>query len=290
MSIFSAQLSRLRKQWLFLDLLSADSITGQADNCLFSLHKPQTIGRTSEQDLKSAAWKRLSRFRIDGLPIDHLQSSNHDEGPLSWITSGRADLVADIRFPLEPEDEADFNSMVGEIVDKLDEVVIRGQPTQPIPGQPELVVGQAIEAPSSLRRRLGLEERSTADAGRFVSMDLDIRFKDVKASLPLYATQFSYVTNGLIRPIVAFINSNRTLIPVKCRVDIALDEWDGSWTAWHVGLLDAVAREVYEALAHHVQSSESNNKRATTVGLWSLKLTAQAVLSALKTLDHAVAM
>ena len=49
---------------------------------------------------------------------------------------------------------------------------------------------------------------------------------------------------------------------------------------------ETMSEEVYEALAHHVQSAEHNNKRATTVGLWSLKLTAQAVLSALRNLDH----
>lgn len=39
--------------------MSADSITGQVDNCLFSLHKPQSIGRTSEEDLKDAEWSRM---------------------------------------------------------------------------------------------------------------------------------------------------------------------------------------------------------------------------------------
>lgn len=58
-SIFNADIRKLRKQWLFYDLLSADSITGQVDNCLFSLHKPQSIGRTSEEDLKDVEWARM---------------------------------------------------------------------------------------------------------------------------------------------------------------------------------------------------------------------------------------
>ena len=61
-------------------------------------------------------------------------------------------------------------------------------------------------------------------------------------------------------------------------------EWDGSWTAWQVGLLDEVSEQVYAALAHHV--STSNDKRYKTVGLWSLQLTAQAVLRAIQNLDH----
>jgi len=63
-SIFNADIRKLRKQWLFYDLMSAESITGQIDNCLFSLHRPQSIGRTSEEDLKDAGWSRMVRSSI----------------------------------------------------------------------------------------------------------------------------------------------------------------------------------------------------------------------------------
>lgn len=46
-SIFEMRVPRLRLQWLFYDLLNADSITGQIDGCLFSLHKPQSVQHTS---------------------------------------------------------------------------------------------------------------------------------------------------------------------------------------------------------------------------------------------------
>lgn len=72
-SIFHADIRKLRKQWLFYDLLSADSITGQVDNCLFSLHKPQSIGRTSEEDLKDAQWARM--VRTSSLPRSRLRNS-----------------------------------------------------------------------------------------------------------------------------------------------------------------------------------------------------------------------
>lgn len=44
-SIFNASIGPLRKAWLFYDLMSAEAITGQFDNCLFSLHMPQKIGK-----------------------------------------------------------------------------------------------------------------------------------------------------------------------------------------------------------------------------------------------------
>ena len=45
-SVFSALIGPLRKRWLFYDLMSAEGITGQFDNCLFSLHMPQKLGKT----------------------------------------------------------------------------------------------------------------------------------------------------------------------------------------------------------------------------------------------------
>jgi len=44
---------------MFYDFLSAENIVGQFDNCLFSLHKPQSIGRTNEQDLLDGKWARM---------------------------------------------------------------------------------------------------------------------------------------------------------------------------------------------------------------------------------------
>lgn len=65
-SIFSAVVPRLRKQWLFYDLLGADSITGQVDGCLFSLHKPQRVGKSTEKDAETqrGRWRTLVRFCI----------------------------------------------------------------------------------------------------------------------------------------------------------------------------------------------------------------------------------
>lgn len=58
-SIFRADIRCFRKRWLFYDFLCAENIVGQFDNCLLSLHKPQSIGRTTEMDLKDADWARM---------------------------------------------------------------------------------------------------------------------------------------------------------------------------------------------------------------------------------------
>ncbi|GAA5863297.1 hypothetical protein JCM1840_007474 [Sporobolomyces johnsonii] len=288
-SIFNADIRRLRKQWLFYDLMSAESITGQVDNCLFSLHKPQSIGRTSDDELKDARWSRMSRFRVDGVPIDHMQSQS-DTGVLSWLTSGRYDLVADIRFPRE-ESELDLSTLVADLVDDL---------ADRLPGQRSLS-RDALEAPWSSegegaqkeerKRALRFAKETAKEEGeevhheddeedKIVSIDLDIRFKDLKASVPYFTSNLSYINNALIRPIVAFINRNRTLIPIRCHIDLGLSEFNGSWTTYDVGILDRMSEQVYAALAYHVQ--HNHEQRLQNVGLWTLQMTANAVLSTFK--------
>lgn len=63
-SIFRADLHCFRKRWICYDLLSAENIVGQFDNCLFSLHKPQSVGRTTEKDLKDGDWARMVCFPL----------------------------------------------------------------------------------------------------------------------------------------------------------------------------------------------------------------------------------
>lgn len=42
-----------------------------------------------------------------------------------------------------------------------------------------------------------------------VVIDLDVRFKDVKAAVPLFTKDLSYSSNAFVRPIVAFMNANK---------------------------------------------------------------------------------
>ncbi|KAL0577508.1 Mitochondrial distribution and morphology protein 31, mitochondrial precursor [Marasmius crinis-equi] len=277
-SIFRADIHLFRKRWLFYDFLSAENIVGQFDNCLFSLHKPQSIGRTNEMDLQDGEWARMSRIRIDGVNIDHLQAAaSAIEGPVAWITSGKLDAVLDIKFPQDPEH--DINDILEDIADAISTTVLSNPPDpnpalQRIPGQRELAK-PPLSAPE-------LETDSSQDqAEPKVVIDIDLRFRDVKAAVPIFTDDISYVNNALIRPIVAFMNANRTLVPIHCRVVKPLNDFDGAWTMWETGLMDEISLKIYDALAHHVTQANFN-RRIKTVSVWSLQKTANAVLSALR--------
>ncbi|KAI0063488.1 hypothetical protein BV25DRAFT_1990495 [Artomyces pyxidatus] len=271
-SIFRADVGLLRKQWLFYDFMRAEGVVGQFDNCLFSLHRPQSIGRTNEQDAKDGGWSAMSRFRIDGVNIDHMQAMTTEEGPISWITSGKVDAVLDIKFPRDPTDEDALNVIFDAITNTAAAVVAERIPGQRALAKPPLTAPDEEEGGHSS-----------------VVIDIDLRFRDLKAAVPIWTNDLSYSSNALIRPIVAFMNANRTLVPVRCRVVKDMSHFDGSWTMWETGLMDDISLKVYEAFAYHVTQANFNH-RIKTVSLWSLQMTASAVLAALRNVVDPVAV
>ncbi|TFK17140.1 mitochondrial distribution and morphology protein 31 [Coprinopsis marcescibilis] len=276
-SIFRADIHTFRKRWLFYDFLCAENVVGQFDNCLFSLHKPQSIGRTTDKDLEDGDWGIMSRFRIDGVNIDHLQNSTTMEGPISWITSGKVDAVLDIKFPRDPQDSLALNAILEEIADAIT-TSLSNPDRRRIPGTRELAK-PPISPPNS---------DQIEDLKRKVVVDIDLRFRDLKAAVPLFTPDLSYVNNALVRPIVAFMNANRTLIPIHCRIIKDISDFDGSWTMWETGLIDEISLNVYEAMAYHVSQGSMNRQRMKTVSWWSMQMTASAIISALRTVADPV--
>ena len=122
------------------------------------------------------------------------------EGPVSWITSGKFDAVLDIRFP--HTEQSDINALLGELAEAISTVASTqaARFVDRIPGQRELA-RPPISPPED-----ELEPETQSPAVRpMVSIDIDLRFRDVKATVPIFTRDLTYVNNALIRPIVAFI-------------------------------------------------------------------------------------
>lgn len=273
-SIFNADMTQFRKQWLLYDVLTAESITGSFDDCLFSVHKAQNIGKTNGNE----KWKRISRLRIDGVNIDHFNTGA--SGIFSWITKGRVDVVANVKFPRDPDEDVDLKSILHDIVDNIDAVVVNPEANrrrqQKMKYQGDLLVPddeEEVIEPTAW-------EIEKAQRGRpRVEMDFDIRFKDVKAAVPFVNPDLSYVSSTLIRPIVGYVNANRVLIPIHCGIIMDLKSFDGSWTIFDSGLMYALQDGVYEALANHVQDETERKKRMRRVGAWTALIAARALLT-----------
>jgi len=283
-SIYSCDLPQLRKQWLFYDLLSANYCSGSFDDSLFTIHPRQShnilpgANRDAEEDRH--LWKKTSRLRIDGLEVGHLNRGI--EGPFSWIQQGNVDIVADVRFPLD--DDVQFIKLVHDIYEHMEATVASSSPD-----------GEHHDF-SSIISSIGKDRTE----GKFLVLDLHVQLNDVRAAVPVFTKDLSYVNSAMIRPIVAYVNSRKTYIPINCSVVKSLCEFDGSWTVYDSGLMDDLSAEVnllpaaplhctlltrvaktYEAFARNVHDQQARRRRMRKVGLWSLQLLAQAFLMAM---------
>jgi distribution and morphology protein 31 len=278
-SIFSCDLPQLRKQWLFYDFLSADMMSGSFDNSLFTIHPRQThgftgaqLGNGEEEDGQPSPWKKHSRIRIDGLSIDHLNRGV--QGPFSWIHEGSADIVADIMFPADNNES--LAKVMADFYDRLEATVTSKQ-----------------DPSSSSLNKTGSEEATPDSDRRFLVTDLRLNLNNVRAAVPLFTKDLTYMNNALIRPIVAYINSRRTFVPVNCRLVKRVGDFDGSWTIYDSSLMDDLSAAVrmtkqsigtwlmqsqaYDAFARDVVDEQARRRRFKKVGFWSLQLAAQAI-------------
>lgn len=285
-SIYSCELPQLRKQWLFYDFLSANHMSGSFDGSLFTIHPRQVHGTVSSYHQgvmmglgDSNAWKKFSRLRIDGLKIDHLNSGV--EGPFGWIYEGNVDIVADVMFPVDTDDG--ITKVMADFYDQLEDVVISNR-HRFLPNTlekttvlfPVLQVAEQTDVCNSEEK----SQRDPADGDedrRFLIVDLRIHLNDVRAAVPLFTKDISYVNQALVRPIVAYINAKKTYIPISSRIVKRVGDFDGSWTVFDCGLMDDASAETYEAFAKDVEDQQSRVRRFKKVGFWTLSLAVHAL-------------
>ncbi|TVY94348.1 Mitochondrial distribution and morphology protein [Lachnellula willkommii] len=270
-SIFSCELPQLRKQWLFYDFLSASNMSGAYDGSLFTIHPRQMHGFAGDQqdeDGEPNPWKKHSRLRIDGLKIDHLNRGV--DGPFGWIHEGNVDIVADVMFPAETDDS--IAKVMSDFYDRMEATVTSNRYLHILENNPRTADLDTPEERTAFKERMSRE-----DDKRFLVMDLRVHLNDVKAAVPLFTRDLSYTNQALIRPIVAYINSQKTFIPINCRIVKRASEFDGSWTIFDSGLMEDLSAETYEAFAKDVVDSQQRMRRLKKVGFWSISLAIQAL-------------
>lgn len=275
-SIYTCEIPILRKNWLMLDILNAKHMSGSYDGSLFTVNRLQRFDNFKEEhridsEVRKAhmgkeKYKRLdlmgdqnfskvTRFRIDNLKLDHLNAGM--SGPFGWIDKGTVDLIADVIVPQK-------NMSMQEV--SIDEIVkyysknLRGKSTT-------------------------TNESSPTDMSNLFILDFYLRLNNPHATVPLFTNELSYVNSALIRPIVAYINSNKTYIPIRCRVYKDLEDFDGSWTAYDSLLMDDLSVGVYESFADYVSDQQKRTDRVKKVGFWSLQFILQMILWSLSTIN-----
>lgn len=102
-------------------------------------------------------------------------------------------------------------------------------------------------------------------------MDIDFRFKDSKASVPLNTPDLSFMSNAMVRPVVAYINRNKTIVPIKCRVVMDLSNFDGAWTGYDSTLIDHISEQLGKGFVDLTMDQQERNRRLKRIGYWSLR-------------------
>ncbi|CAK3850753.1 Mitochondrial distribution and morphology 31 [Lecanosticta acicola] len=288
-SVYNCELPRLRKQWLFYDFLCANTAHGSFDNSLFTIHHRQVHGTTGValvdgHEEEASQWKKHSRLRIDDLKIDHLNRGV--EGPFSWIHEGNVDIVADIMIPNDAD--GSIAKVMSDFYDRMEATVIsqahvvRHQTSGDIINNDQQSLSDTHEQQQQQQQhQIQPQGPSREEDTRFLVFDIQIHLNDVRASVPLFTKDLSYVNNAVVRPIVAYINShahgNKNYIPISCRIVKRLGEFDGSWTVFDSGLLDDLSRETYDAFVRDIMDRKSRQRRMKKVGLWAASVAAQAL-------------
>ncbi|ORY87565.1 mitochondrial distribution and morphology proteins-domain-containing protein [Protomyces lactucae-debilis] len=269
-SIFSCDLPRLRKRYLFYDFLCANHVSGSYDNSLITLHPKQSFFLPHSD-------QREARFRMDGIRIDHINEGA--EGPLGWITEGTCDIIADLVIPQQIEEPniAQVISNIAESVTASDDV-----PT-------------VAAATARSRKGEGASFQSFLSASgenwlqQNIEIDVHFRLNDAKAQVPLFQHDLSSVNAALVRPIVAYINSRKTFIPVHAHISLPCNNFEGSWTWWDCGLQSGVSQALYDGFVESLYERKRQKRRIQAVGFWSLQMVAQLVVVAMRNVVPAAA-
>lgn len=283
---------------LFYDILCADSIIGSFDTSIFSVHTPQTersvleysdleakgsqpdlatyypfkklnpqgvlvggenrqFGIMTDDAMKEQGYQRKSRLRIEGVSMDHIH--RFGEGPQQWITSGTLDFCADIYIPDENRKSTSTSipkAILELIKTSLPQSIILGTGT----GK-SMVLGE-----QSNDNKIDNDD----EAEKFV-MDIDVRFKNVKGIVPLKIPELSYMNSAMVRPVIAYINNNRTLVPIKGRIVMDLSLFNGAWTIQQSTLSNRLNESIAKGFVDLVTDHQERNRRLKQIGFWSFR-------------------
>lgn len=295
LSLISADFPRLRKRYLLLDILGAESMVGMLDGSLFSMHIPQITqaGHRVKCDF-------MRHLKMHSLNVDFFGGCGSNGGsPLDWFTRGSVDVDVFIKLPLLGSNQMTDKASANTLVQILQESGVAAIIENSREGIGELseegkqvgselfrdlncIVGPfwdrlrsrfsrdilnvddaALEGPEEAALRF---MKSSSDA---VIFKVDFRFHNLRAHLP-QSPKTSFVTTALMRPLVAYINEQRPFIPISCNFQIPLAKLDGAWTLYDSGIREALALGAAESFERLVSDRQKKMRRLKRISLWSI--------------------
>ena len=215
------------------DLLTARSMVGLYDNCLFSLHAPQTSSQNQGEREEQEEEEEERLLKIDNVPLYHVISSDSnsdpdgDGGPLRWIKHGSVDISLLMKFPAAFHGQSQLRSSLSDVLfDRFNEIRTRLKEKKQLATELKVSTDDSVgkDDKTEVNEESELQlDKSKALEDNSVEFELNLNFSNLRASLPPILAEprtLHPVSNALARPLVAYINTHNVNIPVSCSFHI----------------------------------------------------------------------
>lgn len=241
-SILNFDANLFRQQWIFYDILNANSIVGVYDNCLFTLHPRLSDQKNSEKNQDPNI--KTVHGKISGIPIDQFNGSGTDKdtGALGWLVSGTVDVDANILIPIHHNSNPAIDRSL------KDELLVLFKNIWPHSQQPVI-----------------------QDKDEKVTFKFNFRFNNLRADMPLQPRDWSVLDQALVRPVVAYVNANSTKLLMNCEVQLSTNDFNGSSSIYDSGLVEAVSNRMAIQWAALVKLKKERSKQVKKVATWVIK-------------------
>jgi distribution and morphology protein 31 len=143
-----------------------------------------------------------SSLKIDGVNADLISTSS--SGPISWITEGTIDIDMDLEFRDEYWEE-----------------------------------GWHYHLDTNTQN--GFYSHDSLYEVDPLLLDIRLKLNNLRADIPMSTDQLTLINKALVIPVVAYMNTNYTCIPLAFPVHVAKDQFDGAWSPWEAGLFEAIS-------------------------------------------------
>jgi distribution and morphology protein 31 len=117
-----------------------------------------------------------------------------------------------------------------------------------------------------------------------VVIDIDVRFKDIKGVVPMKIPDLSYLNSAMVRPLIAYINHNKTLVPIKGRIVMDLETFNGAYTIYDSTISRRINECITKGFVDLVKDQQERNRRLKQIGFWSFREMIRNVITLQETL------
>ncbi|KXS22311.1 mitochondrial distribution and morphology protein family 31/32 [Gonapodya prolifera JEL478] len=143
---------------------------------------------------------------------------------------------------------------------------------------PRLVNGQSVPTTANNPNQLSPPLIVQSPAGeKDVKFFFNVKMNNLKAAVPLATPEIGYLQGTMVRPVVAYMNAHRTLVPLQFSFGIPLSHFHGAWTAYDAFIYDKFADGLGKCVVSLMQDDRERAKRIRRVGMWSLRSVAKNV-------------